>query len=329
VTVISRFRSAERGSPQVSGAKIEAMNMASVSSPHPVSATDASPQDLIAAAKEVGIADADLPDPAHLVSRRLPLGGAFNLRDLGGYQTADGRTTMWQRVYRCDHMNTLADADLALISSLGLTRVHDFRLEKERLRQPSRVPAGSTAEVRLLNVGDAGTDETAVDVILDILAGRRPLPPPTFWDEGYLDMIDRARPMFVSLLTGLTELDPLPTVPGAPLPAMFHCTGGKDRTGLGAAFLLELLGVDRVTIMSDFLATNVYRTPSRAVALADQLASVGITISDALPILGVTRSALTGAWNAIDAEHGNVHGYLVAAGLDPSVPELLRSTLLV
>jgi protein-tyrosine phosphatase len=280
---------------------------------------DIEPEDLVATARSVGVPDHDLPDPAVLRGRRVVLDGGYNFRDLGGHRSIDGRRVRYGRVYRSDHLHGLSDRDVALIAAIGLRRVHDFRLAKERERQPSRWPTPGP-EVVLLNVGDAGTDETAVDVVLDILAGRIPLPPPTFWDDGYLDMVERARPMFVAMLSGLAD--------GDGLPALFHCTGGKDRTGISGALLLELLGVPRDVAMSDFLATNVFRTPVRARALEAQLDAVGIAIADALPILGVTRSALVAAWRRIDDEFGGTVPYLLAGGMDESVPDRLRALLL-
>jgi protein-tyrosine phosphatase len=281
---------------------------------------DTDPEVLIARARAVGVDDADLPRTSVLARRRIVLDGGWNFRDLGGYPTTDGRTTAWGRVMRSDHLNGLTDRDLELIGRIGLRTVHDFRLAKERERQPSRAWEPAPA-IRLLNVGDAGTDEAAVDVVMDILSGRIPLPPRTYWDDGYLDMVERARPMFVAMISALSIPEDLPS--------LFHCTGGKDRTGISAALLLELLGVSRDVAMDDFLATNVFRTPARAVALQDQLAGIGIAVRDALPILGVTRSALTAAWRRIDDEFGGTLPYLVGGGMDPAVPGQLRELLVV
>ncbi len=282
---------------------------------------DTDPDTLLADARTVGIAEADLPRREVLAGRRLVLDGGWNFRDLGGYVTADGRSmTAWGRVMRSDHLNGLSDRDVALIGRIGIRTVHDFRLSKERERQPSRTWDPSPS-IRLLNVGDAGTDVAAVDVVMDMLSGRIPLPPPTFWDDGYLDMVERARPMFVEMISALSIADHLP--------ALFHCTGGKDRTGISAALLLELLGVSREVAMDDFLATNVFRTPVRARAIAAQLAEAGIDVRDALPVLGVTRSALTAAWRRIDDEFGGPLAYLLGGGMDPDTPQRLRDELLV
>ena len=171
------------------------------------------PAELYERARRVGIPEADLPRQSPHPQRRLPLEGGLNFRDMGGYPTTEGGTTRWGVLYRSDHLNTLTDGDVAHLDSLGLQRVHDFRLQKERDRQPSRLPDG--VEVRHLAAGDLGLDETMVDVVQDVLAGRRPLPPPTFWDDNYEDMVERARPMFSALINSITDDD------GSGLPSLF------------------------------------------------------------------------------------------------------------
>lgn len=277
------------------------------------------PAELYERARRVGIPEADLPRQSPHPQRRLPLEGGLNFRDMGGYPTTDGGTTRWGVLYRSDHLNTLTDGDVAHLDSLGLQRVHDFRLQKERDRQPSRLPDG--VEVRHLAAVDLGLDETMVDVVQDVLAGRRPLPPPTFWDDNYEDMVERARPMFSALINSITDDD------GSGIPSLFHCTGGKDRTGLAGVLVLELAGVDRATAIDDFLLTNMYRTPVRAEALREQLAAVGVSVADALPILGVTRSAIERALSSIDGRHGGVEAYTVGSGARPDARDAIRRVL--
>ncbi|MFY9513573.1 MAG: tyrosine-protein phosphatase, partial [Rubrivivax sp.] len=53
-------------------------------------------------------------------SRVLPLQGATNFRDLGGYATRDGRRLRWRRVFRSDHLGGLTAADRETLAALGL-----------------------------------------------------------------------------------------------------------------------------------------------------------------------------------------------------------------
>ena len=252
--------------------------------------------------------------------RRVPFAGAHNFRDLGGYIGYGGRPVRYGRVFRSDHLNTLTDADLDLFETLGIQVVHDFRLEKERERQPSRYPPNAPEVLILATSDTTNINETLIDVVMDMLAGRRPMAPPTFWEENYIDLVDNGRPMFVKLFASIADLDRLPT--------MFHCTGGKDRTGIAAALLLRMLGVDETTIVNDFLLTNTYRTPQRLEALRPQFRALGITDEQVMPILGVTEAALRTALSRIDGPYGGPERYLIDAGLDPAVPARLRQLLL-
>ena len=109
---------------------------------------------------------------------------------------------------------------------------------------------------------------------------------------------------------------------------MYHCTGGKDRTGISTALLLELLGVADEDIVDDFLLTNLFRTPYRIQALRAGLEANGVDVRATVPIIGVCRSALKAARTEVRTTFGGAESYLVAGGLDPAAPERLRHLLL-
>ncbi len=221
-------------------------------------------------------------------------------------------------VFRTDHLNELSDSDIDTLETIGIRTVYDFRLNDEVTRQPSRLP-GSVTPVQL-GFGDAGLDGAMIDVVRDILAGKRAVPDASFWDENYLTIVDAGRPMFVQLFQALA--DP------ANLPAVFHCTGGKDRTGLANAMLLTTLGVDQAIVIDDFLLTNIYRTPFRIASLAPGLRAAGVEVSSTVPIIGVCRSALVSALSHIDSRYGGVEAYLADGGLSASDLSAVRSNLI-
>lgn len=270
-------------------------------------------------ALDQGIAAVDLPGVG-VTDRRVRLDGAYNFRDIGGLVGADGRRVRTGRVYRSDHLNDLSDADLGVIGALGLRAIHDFRLDSEVERQPSRLPTDPPIDVIRCPTGDVPGDTSAVDVVRDILAGLRPVPPADFWDENYLLMLAAGQPMFATVMASLARPEGLP--------AMYHCTGGKDRTGISTALLLELLGVADNDIIDDFLLTNLYRTPYRVAALRDGLAANGVDVVATIPIIGVCRSAMERARGELRTTYGGAEGYLVGGGLDPAVPHRLRDLLL-
>lgn len=262
-----------------------------------------------------GISRDDLPRRAPSFERRVALDGNYNFRDAGGYGVSDGRLMRRGVIFRSDHLATLTDDDVATVAALGLRRVHDFRLTAERERQPSRLPAGPDApEIVLLGTADfSSLDESVIDVIRDILAGTRPLPEADFWEGNYLDMVQTSPRMLVGYLRSIAET-------GA-LPALHHCTGGKDRTGVSTALLHRILGVSDDDIMDDFLLTNLYRTAYRVEDLRAGFSARGISVTDALPILGVSREPL----NAVLA-HWDAGGGASAYALDggATVAELHR-----
>lgn len=266
------------------------------------------------------IPDHDLPIRPLDEGRLIPLQGAFNFRDLGGYPTADGRTVRRRTVFRSDNLRDLTDGDVATVAALGIRVIHDFRLEHERVEYPSRLPTPAP-EVVLLSVGDLpGQDSTMVEMVTEMLRGDREMAPASFWEHHYVDLLGVAQPHFAALLTSLADAERLP--------ALFHCAGGKDRTGLAATLLLHVLGVADDVILDDFLLTNRLRTLKRYEFWAPQMEAKGIDPTSALPILGVTRKAWERAREYLDHGYGGPLGYLHDGGMDPDVPARLRSLLL-
>jgi protein-tyrosine phosphatase len=176
--------------------------------------------------------------------RVVPLEGCSNLRDLGGYRTADGRRVQMGRVFRSASLAHLTDADLALFGMLGIRTVCDLRGVRESERAPSCLPAGPAPDVVRLPI------EPRVGASLrDLLRREAATGEDTYallqaaYSAYAGEHLPRYRALFALLLEGQ-------------LPLLFHCSAGKDRTGFGAALLLTALDVPREAVMADYLATN-------------------------------------------------------------------------
>jgi protein-tyrosine phosphatase len=167
-------------------------------------------------------------------SRLLALEGAFNFRDLGGYATADGRITRWRRLFRADGPHALTPADAEVLAGLGIVSIVDLRTADE---------AGQRGKWHV-HVGNATYHHFPM---LDVLPDEEEL---SGWDDPirvgthYLDMAARASDAIGATIRTLAQ--------PASLPAMFHCSAGKDRTGVLAALLLGLAGVPDDTIIADY-----------------------------------------------------------------------------
>jgi protein-tyrosine phosphatase len=236
--------------------------------------------------------------PVRVVSvRRLPLEGAVNFRDLGGYRTTDGRYVRWGLVYRSNDLVNLTAGDYQYLHGLGIRLVCDVRTEGERMRSPTH-----------------WTDSTPEFLTAPIEPG------------GYEHYLTDHAAQYAAILKRLVAGN---------LPAIEHCSGGKDRTGVFSAILLTALGVPRDVVIQDYLLTTQY-------ALAPD--SIGRTTADLQRILGLSQppdaayvrarmttkpETLAAAFESINKNYGSFDSYL-HNGLKISDSELgmLRERLL-
>lgn len=237
------------------------------------------------------------------LSRVLPLAGATNFRDLGGYAGTDGRRVRWRRLFRSDHLAELTAADTAALAALGLGSAVDFRGQQERAAMPYALPG-----VRQL----ALSIEPSVIQRMDAMAAAGRVRDAAMAADAmrdlYVRLVDHAPGRFAALFTHLLETD---------APVVFHCTAGKDRTGVAAALLLRALGVQRDEVVHDFLLTRVhYRRPER---------TNGTLPPEVLEVLwNVQEDFLEAAFDRIDAAHGGIDRYLhERIGLDAAAREAL------
>lgn len=243
--------------------------------------------------------------------RRVPFEGVQNFRDLGGFRTRHGGRTRWGRVFRADALHKLTAADLHALERLELRAVYDLRGEAEREEHPNPVDS-----VHLSIVGRAPDDDTALDrSLLDAAAdGERML------RDLYVGACTHSAEPLGRLLTALGEPDGTP--------AVFHCHGGKDRTGIAAALLLLALGVDREAVLDDYEATRRYRLlDHQQDSLANLLAS-GMAPEAAAGVLGTPRWAMAEAIDALEVDHGGIDAYLTGtAGMTAAALARLREAL--
>jgi protein-tyrosine phosphatase len=177
--------------------------------------------------------------------RHIPLEGAENFRELGGYETADGRVVRWRMLYRADGLGGLTDGDVAQLLERGVATVFDLRSSRE-------VEAFGQAVI-----AERGAAYHHVPFRQDIgLTAQQMTDPERMANAarsaGYLEMLEHAKPSIGRVFRALVEEEPYG--------AVFHCTGGKDRTGITAALILHTLGVPDETIAADYALTSRYLT---------------------------------------------------------------------
>jgi protein-tyrosine phosphatase len=240
--------------------------------------------------------------------RRLAFEGVTNFRDLGGYRTAQGRWARWGRVYRSDGLHRFTATDLEIFNRMGIKVVYDLRGSAERSMYPDPV-----ASVPVPLWDETGAAPT-------FLLARTAHDAEQALHTIYLGMLGKSGPLFGRLLGHLAEPEGLP--------AVFHCHGGKDRTGMAAALLLSVLGVDRESVLDDYELTGRWRNAEHEPELVKIMMKLGLTQEAVTGFLGSPRWAMAGALSWLDAEHGSVEGYLRGpGGMDAATLEALREGL--
>lgn len=183
-----------------------------------------------------------------VAERRLSLQGAFNFRDLGGYETKDRRVVKWGKLYRSEELAGLTEEDICYIHNLGLKTICDYRTDFEVQHKPNP----KIQDVR----------QVSLPVMQDLA---KDLNINEFFRLGDLSMLGKPGEYLVQMnrdfVTGneafVTFLELIQDTNNLPL--LNHCTAGKDRTGFASALLLLLLGVPEETVMQDYLLSNGFR----------------------------------------------------------------------
>jgi len=277
---------------------------------------------VIAGALTACSGDPDAGMPEHVKRRHIALEGAPNFRDLGGYATADGRTVKWGKLYRSDNLSHLTDDDLERVSALGIHLVCDFRTESEKAEDPDRLPATHTPKVVALPIGVDGfvVSDLRKRVMSGDVAG---LDLRGMLIEGNRQFATKQAPTYAAMFERITKPENLP--------ALVHCSAGKDRAGFAAAAILTVLGVPHETVLEDFLLTNHYTaSATRRRLFMIELFSLTRADSDALrPLFGVEPAYLEAAFGAIQEKYGDFDTYRrEALGLDDAETLAFRALML-
>lgn len=240
-------------------------------------------------------------------NRILTMEKGINFREMGGYQTKDGKQTKWHKVIRTGSLSDLTATDQSFLDQYGVRYDIDFRSPQEVLDAPDRVPGNAKyVYAPVFNV-----DETKNSDGSDKMTANLEEHP----DSGFRHMLkvyrmivteqhakNEYRRFFDNLLANDKPDDVL----------LFHCTAGKDRTGMGAVFLLTALGVDFETIKSDYLLTNVASVDriEGATKAAQAKGASKETVDSLRALWSVDPAYLDAAMTEIKRQSGNLSHYL-------------------
>ncbi|WP_422353985.1 tyrosine-protein phosphatase [Roseivirga pacifica] len=242
-------------------------------------------------------------DTMIVAERWMPAEEAHNIRDIGGLFTKDGYQLKWGKVFRADELASLNKEDFKLLAPLQIQTIIDFRTSAEIEEKPDTWP------------DLASIDHVELSIMTDTIADKsewlEKLKSDNFNGDSLLYMANRGfveefsdkyKQFFEMLLGGEMEY-----------PVMYHCTGGKDRTGFATFLILLALGVDEQTAIDEYLMTNYYTHGKNEDMLKMAAAFYGIDPVKLRSLAGVKKEFIQGALDAISDHYGTVDNFLCEA----------------
>lgn len=218
---------------------------------------------------------------------------ALNFRSLGGYASKFGGNTRDGRLFRADSLENLTDADVRTVRALGVRASIDLRSSYEIDRAASKL--ADTEGLAYYNVP-----------LLDDVHSRPQdgMAFPSSMGEMYIHLLDGAQGSILKVFDILDQYSDAGVV--------FHCTAGKDRTGIIAALLLDLLGVDRVEIVRDYTLTQILMQPIFAAMAAGFEKNTGIPMP--AHVLESKEESIVTFLDHLYGKYGGARAYLIAIG---------------
>ncbi len=258
-------------------------------------------------------------DEADDPKRHLAFDGSANLRELGGYTTTDGRRTQWHRFLRSATPNAITHQGQQELINYGVGAIVDLRSSRDQESSPNIF--AESEEIRFHHHDFWGSR----------LADFKSSPSSPGQAERLADLyrtgLARCGGVIVEIMTTFAEAGDHATV--------FHCSAGKDRTGLVSAMLLGVAGVPHDTIADDFALTARYhkdakRDHDEPDPMAIPKGAAKGTTGEPLPVYmhSCLPETMHLALQYLDENHGGIEQYLRHHGLADRHIDRLRSKLL-
>ena len=254
--------------------------------------------------------------------RHLALEGTRNIRDLGGYKTMDGRITNWKTMLRADNLEKLSIDGQKILVKYGVKTVIDLRETKEIMESPN--PFSKSNEVKY-------THQNLIGDIPQITSDTLDMSQTEGFDRylGNIQSIIRSYCRYIDVRKGQFH-ETLATLatPGV-LPALYHCNGCKDRTGLISALVLGLVGVPNETIAEDYAITGKYLLSRHIMGQAKIGNDVSNMPWEEYRDIACPPTIMQATLEYIQQTYGSVEKYVCKIGLSGKQIENIKKAMLV
>lgn len=254
-----------------------------------------------------------------VAERMLPLHTRLNIRDIGGYPTQQGQHVRWGKVYRSGALYALSVKDVQYLEGLDWRWICDLRTASEVKDAPTQL---TTKPTRKFESHSFFTDKESSDSALRFLTRLNKIEEAVI-DSYTAQLLDVKGTTFGRIFSQLAQRDNLP--------AVIHCTAGKDRTGVSIAILLDLLGVPADVIIADYTLTNSFHELFWK-SVEDnmfRLRLLRIKMHELQPLLLARAETMQATLHHLQRRYGGAEGYLrQQAQLDPATLQRIRDNLL-
>jgi protein-tyrosine phosphatase len=260
--------------------------------------------------------------------RVIHLEGTSNTRDIGGYLTSDLRSLRWRQIIRSENLSRLTASDFQKLEEIGVKTVIDLRTDREHDQSPTVWQGDNPPRFFHFPIGDAHNDW--------FNAQRKLMKRNSFTErhalehmvEGYRMIAEEGPPSFQKLMDLVLDQ--------SNWPILIHCNAGKDRAGIAVTLILEALGVERETIMEEFLLTNeisraeekaIFISKERKISGRGEKLRRGASPSAWFPIVGVQPEMLEAFYASVDEQYGSMDAFLTEMGVDQDARRTLAASL--
>ncbi|MCF0065241.1 tyrosine-protein phosphatase [Dyadobacter sp. LJ419] len=242
-------------------------------------------------------------DSAILAKRYVSFNETLNFRDIGGLKTRDGKTVRLGKIYRSGNLAQLDSDEFAKFNATHIARVYDLRTDHEIKGKEDHLPpnvqylhtptvednAGEIAQLRSRVINGEISEMQGRDMTVK------------FYQDAVSGNVDALR----DIINGITASGE---------PVLYHCSAGKDRTGIVSALILSILNVDRETIVNEYLLSNYYRNAHTEKTLGK--AKMGKIIKRKMDLkavevlITVDESFINATFDIIDKRYGGMDSFI-------------------
>ena len=242
-------------------------------------------------------------DTTVISNRHIDFENTQNFRDIGGLKTKDGKTVRWGKIYRSDNLSKLENKEFRKFSDMHITTVYDLRTDHEIKGKEDHLPLnvqyihtptvkdkeGEIAKVRAKVIAGEISEKQAREQTVQF----------------YQDAVTTNVLSLTGIINKIVDSDE---------PVLYHCSAGKDRTGIVSAIILSILNVDRQTIVNEYLLSNYYRRDKTEKTLGKaKLAKIIKPKMDLKAIevfITVDESFINATFSAIDKQYGGIDKFI-------------------